>query len=130
MSTNVREQIDSLIAAGDAAGAATALGSLWQTAPGPALAAVIVRRFEQLRAKLSLTPCRLAILRSFTVEPVIAPLRAMAFLGQFLHPITGRVCKCLAVDLNNTLWGGVIGKDGLMRNAVAGFAEDNEADRI
>ena len=32
---------------------------------------------------------------------------------KFLLPITGRVCKALAVDLDNTLWGGVIGEDGM-----------------
>jgi len=32
---------------------------------------------------------------------------------RFLHPLTGRVCKALAVDLDNTLWGGVIGEDGM-----------------
>ncbi|MGH9853454.1 MAG: HAD-IIIC family phosphatase, partial [Blastocatellia bacterium] len=31
----------------------------------------------------------------------------------FLHPITGRVCKALVVDLDNTLWGGVIGEDSI-----------------
>ena len=81
MSANLREQVDSLIAAGDTAGAVAALGRLWQSAPGPALAGVIVNRFEQLRPRLSLTPCRLAILRSFTVEPAIPLLRAMAFIG-------------------------------------------------
>jgi FkbH-like protein len=32
---------------------------------------------------------------------------------RFLHPITGKVAKCLVLDLDNTLWGGVIGEDGL-----------------
>jgi FkbH-like protein len=32
---------------------------------------------------------------------------------RFLHPLTGRVCKALAVDLDNTLWGGVVGEDGI-----------------
>jgi FkbH-like protein len=32
---------------------------------------------------------------------------------RFLHPLTGKVCKALVVDLDNTLWGGVIGEDGL-----------------
>jgi FkbH-like protein len=32
---------------------------------------------------------------------------------RFIHPITGRVAKCLVLDLDNTLWGGVIGEDGL-----------------
>jgi len=32
---------------------------------------------------------------------------------KFLHPISGRIAKLVAVDLDNTLWGGVIGEDGL-----------------
>ena len=32
---------------------------------------------------------------------------------RFLHPITGKICKCLVCDLDNTLWGGVIGEDGI-----------------
>jgi FkbH-like protein len=31
---------------------------------------------------------------------------------RFLHPLTGKVCKAVAVDLDNTLWGGVVGEDG------------------
>jgi FkbH-like protein len=48
-----------------------------------------------------------------------APIAASAMIElvnewlRFLHPITGRVCKALVVDLDNTLWGGVIGEDGL-----------------
>jgi FkbH-like protein len=32
---------------------------------------------------------------------------------RFLAPLTGRIAKALAVDLDNTLWGGVIGEDGM-----------------
>src|SRR4030095_3155688 len=32
---------------------------------------------------------------------------------KFLHPITGRVAKVCVVDLDNTLWGGVVGEDAL-----------------
>ena len=32
---------------------------------------------------------------------------------KFIHPLTGVVCKVLAVDLDNTLWGGVLGEDGI-----------------
>jgi FkbH-like protein len=32
---------------------------------------------------------------------------------RFLRPLTGRVCKVLVTDLDNTLWGGVIGEDGV-----------------
>ncbi len=31
---------------------------------------------------------------------------------RFVHPLSGRVAKAVAVDLDNTLWGGVIGEDG------------------
>jgi FkbH-like protein len=32
---------------------------------------------------------------------------------KFLHPITGKLAKVCVVDLDNTLWGGVVGEDGL-----------------
>ena len=35
---------------------------------------------------------------------------------RFLHPLAGKVAKCVAVDLDNTLWGGVIGEDGMTRH--------------
>lgn len=31
---------------------------------------------------------------------------------KFLHPLTGVTCKVLALDLDNTLWGGILGEDG------------------
>lgn len=34
-------------------------------------------------------------------------------LVSFLVPLTGKTKKCLVLDLDNTLWGGVIGEDGL-----------------
>ncbi len=40
------------------------------------------------------------------------PLLAMEHFHYFL-PIMGKTCKALAIDLDNTLWGGVIGEDGL-----------------
>ncbi len=48
-----------------------------------------------------------------------APVAADAMLRlagewlRYLHPISGKVCKALAVDLDNTLWGGIIGEDGI-----------------
>jgi FkbH-like protein len=32
---------------------------------------------------------------------------------RFVLPLMGRTCKALAIDLDNTLWGGVIGEDGM-----------------
>lgn len=31
---------------------------------------------------------------------------------RFLHPLTGRISKAIILDLDNTLWGGIIGEDG------------------
>ncbi len=47
------------------------------------------------------------------------PLAADSFVHlaneyiRFLLPLCGRVCKALLIDLDNTIWGGVIGEDGL-----------------
>ena len=34
-------------------------------------------------------------------------------VGRLLGALRGRSAKCLVLDLDNTLWGGVIGDDGL-----------------
>jgi FkbH-like protein len=40
---------------------------------------------------------------------------------RMLHALTGRLCKAVAVDLDNTLWGGIVGEDG-----TDGLALDDE----
>jgi FkbH-like protein len=40
---------------------------------------------------------------------------------RYIHPLVGRVSKVLVTDLDNTLWGGVLGEDGL--NGIQGGAE-------
>jgi len=47
-----------------------------------------------------------------TISPLYAPLYA-EHLGRLLAAICGLSYKVLVVDLDNTLWGGVIGDDGL-----------------
>ena len=37
---------------------------------------------------------------------------------KFIHPLTGVTCKVLAMDLDNTLWGGILGEDGPQRLRV------------
>ena len=32
---------------------------------------------------------------------------------RFIHPLVGKTCKALVTDLDNTMWGGVIGEDGM-----------------
>ncbi len=48
------------------------------------------------------------------------PLLAEEYL-KFVLPLTGKTCKALVCDLDNTLWGGVIGEDGM-----TGIKLDNE----
>lgn len=81
----LRAEADALIAAGDA-GARAVLARLWAASPDPATAPYIVGAFAKLKAalppdRLPLAPCRVAILRSFTVEPAVPMLRAGALVG-------------------------------------------------
>jgi len=77
----IRERIEQAIRDGDGAGARAHLLRLWTASPTPALAPFVVSRFEKLRGHVALTPCRVAVLRSFTVEPVVPLARAQAFAG-------------------------------------------------
>jgi FkbH-like protein len=50
------------------------------------------------------------------VRMPFAPDSMLPMVGawlKFIHPLTGVICKVLAVDLDNTLWGGVLGEDGV-----------------
>jgi FkbH-like protein len=58
-----------------------ALATLWREQPTTATAQYLIARFAQLRDHWPLQPCRLAILRSFTLEPVVPLLRAAALLN-------------------------------------------------
>jgi FkbH-like protein len=79
--SELRQDIDRLIASGDGAAASHALRELWAAAPSAGTASFVVSRYERLRPRLELRPYRLAILRSFTVEPIVPLLRASAFTG-------------------------------------------------
>jgi FkbH-like protein len=76
---NRRAEIDALIAGGKFDLAGAALRELWRREASAATASFVASRVAQLRDKLSLTSFRLAILRSFTVEPIVPLLRAEAF---------------------------------------------------
>lgn len=77
---DLRREADRLISAGLGELASLCLASLWRKEPSSVAAAFLVSRFEQLRGTLPLLPHRLAVLRSFTVEPAIPLLRADAFV--------------------------------------------------
>jgi FkbH-like protein len=57
------------------------LGELWRVEPGVAAAAFVVSRYQRIGPALSLQRHRLAILRSFTVEPALPVLRAEALVA-------------------------------------------------
>src|SRR6201999_3818439 len=52
------------------------------------------------------------------ISPAAAPLYG-DLVGRLVAAAQGRSSKCLVLDLDNTLWGGVIGDDGL-ENIVIG----------
>jgi predicted enzyme involved in methoxymalonyl-ACP biosynthesis len=76
--SSLRSEIEHSLAHGDWNAAAFQLRNLWRYEKSTATAAFVVSRFEKLRDKIPLPPCRVAILRSFTVEPVVPVLRAEA----------------------------------------------------
>jgi FkbH-like protein len=71
--------IDTLIESGDVSAAARALSTAWDRQPSAAFAGFVAARFDKLRPQLPLLPYRVAILRSFTVEPVLPILKASAY---------------------------------------------------
>jgi FkbH-like protein len=79
-SPKLRDEVDRLISEGAADAAARALAGLWRREPGSAAAAFILPRIERLRENLPFTKFKLAILRSFTVEPIVPLLRSEAFI--------------------------------------------------
>src|ERR1035441_8585542 len=74
-----RKDVDGAIARGDASGAARMLASVWELDPGSALAGFVASRYDRIAGRLDLLRQRWAILRSFTVEPVVPVFRAGAY---------------------------------------------------
>ncbi|HYU45797.1 MAG TPA: HAD-IIIC family phosphatase, partial [Terriglobales bacterium] len=76
---NLREEIDRLIAEGAAAKARSRMAELWRREPTSPAAFFLTARLDKLRGQLPLVHYKVAILRSFTVEPMVPLLRAAAF---------------------------------------------------
>ncbi|MGB6387052.1 MAG: HAD-IIIC family phosphatase [Terriglobales bacterium] len=80
---NLRAEVDGLIAQGAFDVASRRLAELWRRDPAAGTASFITSRLDELREKtrdkITLTKFKLAILRSFTVEPIVPLLRAEAF---------------------------------------------------
>ncbi len=80
-SQKLRQQIEESLNQEQWAKTRRLLAELWREQPTPATAAYLLSRVERWRDHFPLTQCRLAILRSFTVEPAIPLLRAAAFIA-------------------------------------------------
>ncbi len=80
---NLRVEADKLIAERAFDLALRRLAELWRRDPASGTASFVTSRLDELRDKtrdkLGLTKFKLAILRSFTVEPIVPLLRAEAF---------------------------------------------------
>jgi len=77
--SSLRAEVDELFAQGAFDLAARRLAELWRCDAASATASFVTSRLDELRNKLALTKFRLAILRSFTVEPIAPLLRSEAF---------------------------------------------------
>lgn len=76
---SLRAEVDGLIARGAFDVASRRLAELWRRDPASGTASFVTSRLDELRSKVALTKVKLAILRSFTVEPVVPLVRAEAF---------------------------------------------------
>jgi len=74
-----RHTIDAAISESKWTLAEGALRSLWREKPNAATARYITQAFEKMRANIAFAPCRIKILRSFTLEPIVPILKAAAF---------------------------------------------------
>lgn len=76
-----RDTIDKLLAEGRLVEAFNALTDAWNREPSLNAAQFVIAKYEGRRADLDLITCRLSILRSITVEPLVPLLRAAAFVN-------------------------------------------------
>ena len=72
----LQEEVDRLLDSGNFPGVHVLLKEIWENSPGPSTANFVTSRFLKIRSKLTVVPCRIAFLRSFTIEPVTSLLRA------------------------------------------------------
>jgi len=77
----LRGAIDAHLERGEVGPARARLAALWAADPTSATAGFVVGRCERLRAAHAFIPCKMHVLRSFTLEPMVPLLRAAAFVA-------------------------------------------------
>jgi FkbH-like protein len=80
-SKELRTQIEQLLSNQEWAEAHYNLKELWRRDKAVATANYVASCYERLNVHLALTKCRVAILRSMTLEPLLPVLRAAAFVS-------------------------------------------------
>src|SRR5690606_27575712 len=75
-----RDEIEQRLAAGEHARAKRLLAGFWRSSPQASTARYVLARHEQLKERFPVERRRIAILRSFTLEPLEAMLRAEALV--------------------------------------------------
>jgi len=78
---DLRAEIERLLGAGQWNEARRMLADLWRRESGPATASFIIAKFAALREHVKATPLRVAVLRSFTVEPIVPLLQAQGLVN-------------------------------------------------
>ena len=76
--SELRQQIDEAITKGQTGRALSLLKGLWHSQPSVALAPFVLDRFAKVPDAPPTVSCKLLILRSFTVEPIVPLARAAA----------------------------------------------------
>lgn len=72
----IREEIDNMLGSGDVSNAYPLLKRVWESSPGPSTGNFVISRFLKMKPELALASCRIAFLRSFTIEPATSLLKA------------------------------------------------------
>ncbi len=83
-------------------------------------------RTEARHGKSRVRDDRLWYMASMPLSESFLPVMAAEYI-RTIRPLTGLTRKCVVLDLDNTLWGGVAGEDGLHGIKIGGTAAPGNA---
>jgi FkbH-like protein len=92
----------------------------------PRVALFDQERVEARHGKARVRDDRLWYMASMPYSDSFLPVMASEYL-RYLRPLKGLTRKCLVLDLDNTLWGGVIGEDGPHQIKIGGTSAPGNA---
>ena len=80
---SLKKKVDELFQKENFIEAGLRLKDLWKTCPSLAISRFVSNRFKALQGHTELMPVRIAVLRSYTLEPAVEMLKAGAFASGF-----------------------------------------------